>query len=168
MDQHRDRVCSLQPDEGQPDTCKRKDDTALDTCSSEEATGAHELHHPVEPRDATILEGLLGEQSLLEQRSRGELVRGHKPDLTILEERKDFVPYGPSSLLKTVKVLREFQLLEEANRKFFESQRPFREREDLTSEQGEPAAGERSHVEQQAEEEGSQLQQEDVRESKDR
>lgn len=150
MDQYRDRVRSLQPDEGQPDTCKRKDDTALDTCSSEEATGAHELHHPVEPRDATVLEGLLGEQSLLEQRSRGELVRGHKPDSTLLEARiirpsfggaclplatgdtgvrlvndhtpKNFVPYGASSLLRTVKVLREFQLLKDANRRFFEGQ----------------------------------------------
>lgn len=82
-------------------------------------------------------------------------MRGLKADSVFIDEVRDFVPYGSSPLVKLAKTIRYFQLLEQYNTEFFQGRpNPF---EALTRERVTPAASERPHVEQQAEEENVQL-----------
>lgn len=79
-------------------------------------------------------------------------MRGLKSDLVLLDEAKELVPYGPSPLLGVMKQLLYLKKMEEFNLQYWMNQlSPF------TSERVAPAAGEREHVEQQAEEGNVQL-----------
>src|ERR1043165_3160700 len=70
MDEHRDSLWNLQPEEGQPDSGSGEHEASVSANSSKEASRARAYNDPVAEERSSFVEGLVGQPSLLERRSR--------------------------------------------------------------------------------------------------
>lgn len=100
-------------------------------------------------------------------------MRGLKADSVFIDEAKDFAPQGELPMLRASFKLNEVPMsIEEFSARLYENNKDFVANPNMydrnTNERVTPAVGERSHVEQQAEEVRTRLPEPDVREPESR
>lgn len=105
MDEHRHLLRNLQPEEGQPDSGTGKHEASVNSRPSEEAPRSHEDHSPVEKERSSIVEGLVSEPLLLEQRAGRRMTYGEIPTLPLIKHLLYM-----EALEKSAKLLRELYI----------------------------------------------------------